>query len=106
MNTQEIYTNITGFPNYQISTFGNCKNIKSGRILKGKFRGETLTVVLTNDTEKRYKSIRQLVAQAFLEHPIGGRFIDHEIVEHIDRNWRNNHLTNLKYQTPRENTKS
>ena len=35
MNSEiEIYANITGFPKYQVSTFGNVKNVRTGRILK------------------------------------------------------------------------
>jgi len=103
MNSQtEIFVNITGYPNYQVSNFGNVKNVKSGRILKGKLRGDTLIVVLINDRERRYKAIHQIVAQAFIEDPVGCRFIDQATVVHIDRNRRNNHLTNLKYQTPIE----
>ena len=102
MNNQieiETFANIVGFPNYQISTFGNCKNIKTGRILKGGINSHGyLMVILSNDGDKSTKKIHKLVADAFLENPD-----DKKCVDHIDRDKLNNHLSNLRFASHSEN---
>jgi hypothetical protein len=103
MNNQlEIYVNITCYPNYQVSNFGNVKNIKSGRILKpdtcdtGYFRAS-----LMNNGKKSNKKIHKLVANAFLENPEDKKCIDHK-----DRCKTNNHISNLRYATHTENNQN
>ena len=50
----EIYVNITGYPKYQISNFGNVKNVKTGRILKPSTNPQGyFMVVLTNTCSPR-----------------------------------------------------
>ena len=34
MNETEVWRNITGFENYELSSFGKVRNTKTGRILK------------------------------------------------------------------------
>ena len=97
-NQIETYANITGFSNYQISNFGNCKNVKTGRILKPGTTKGYLNVDLRDDGEKSTKLIHKLVASAFLENPE-----DKKCVDHKDRCKTTNHLSNLRYATTSEN---
>ena len=103
MNNQlEIYANITSYPNYQISNFGNVKNVKTEKILKpGTNRYGYLYVILTEDDERSIKTIHRLVANAFLENAENKKNVDH-----IDRCKTNNHISNLRWATGSENNQN
>jgi NUMOD4 motif/HNH endonuclease len=98
-NQIETYANITSFSNYQISNFGNVKNITTGRILKpGTNTHGYLHVILRDDGEISDKRIHNLVANAFLENPEEKKCVDHK-----DHDRKNNHLSNLRWATHTEN---
>jgi len=94
----EIYVNITGYPNYQISNFGNCKNVSTGLILKPGLRSGYKFVNLWSDGDKGIKSIHKMVALAFILNPENKRCVDH-----IDHDKTNNNVSNLRYATDSEN---
>ena len=109
MNTQyhiEIWKEVPGYPNYQVSTLGKVRSFKKypidGIILKlGLNQDGYLRCGLSNGVSKRYK-VHQWVAITFLNHkPDGTAKI---IVDHIDNNKLNNNLSNLQLITARENT--
>ena len=103
MNNQlEIYVNITGFSKYQVSNFGNVKNVKTCRILKpGTCTGGYFIVSLRDGGEISTKKIHKLVANAFLENPEEKKCVDHK-----DRDKTNNHVSNLRYATSTENNQN
>jgi len=100
--TEEIYVNITGFNNYQVSNHGNVKIIKNGRILKPSTNTHGyLQVVLTHDGDKSTKTIHRLVADEFIPNP------DNKIcTDHINGDRRNNNVNNLRRATPTENNQN
>ena len=101
-NNIETYANITGFSNYQVSTFGNVKNVKTERILKGNINSHGyLLVGLRDEGETSRKSIHRLVSNAFLENPENKKNVDH-----IDHDRKNNNISNLRWATNIENSQN
>lgn len=98
-----IWKDIIGFEGYyQISEYGDIKNVKTGKIRKVKpnVRHGYLDIDLYKDGKCSYKRINRLVAEAFIPNPN-----NLPIVMHLDNNKLNNHYTNLKWGTISENTK-
>lgn len=93
-NNMEIFKDIQGYPNYQVSNMGRIWSKKRQIYLKPyKNNSGYLTVCLTaiNGKIKR-ELIHRLVAIAFLDNPN-----DYPCVNHKDENKENNQLTNLEW---------
>ena len=101
MYTDNTFRPIKGFPGYAISEAGEVISFKRGRgkILKPFFDGDGYQgVKLFRDNIGHYQKIHWLVAQTFLGPRPEGCDIDH-----IDGDKTNNHYTNLRYVTHKEN---
>lgn len=104
---QEIFKNIPGYKGlYQVSNHGRVKSLArkgciKDRILKpGTNKGGYSVVVLCNGFKKTHQ-VHKIVAITFLNHkPCGHKLV----VDHKDFDRTNNHLSNLRLITPRENT--
>ena len=90
---------ITDLPNYEVSTDGQVRNRKKGRLLKTSPNGcGYLSVRLYKDNKGHTKKIHRLVGLTFLPNPDGKLEIDH-----INRNRTDNRLENLRWATSSEN---
>jgi hypothetical protein len=98
LNNRENFRAIDGYDNYEVSDCGRVRNVTTARILKAGTRNGYQQVGLSKVGKIKTMKIHQLVAQAFLENPLNKKCIDH-----IDNNKLNNHVSNLRYATPREN---
>ena len=99
INNLEQWKQVSGFPKYMISSFGRVMNITTFRILKpGMDSHGYLFVNLYSNGEKSTKSIHRLVAEAFILN-----LTDLPCVDHKDRHSLNNHLSNLRWCTRKEN---
>lgn len=97
----EVWQNIEGYDDYQVSNYGRVKSLKFGkeRILKPKKESNGyLRVGLYKDRKIKFHSVHRLVAQTFLK-PVVGK----DCVNHLDEDKTNNHVENLEWCTYKEN---
>ena len=98
---------IPSFPDYEVSEFGDVKRVvrarggPAGRVLKPFIRADGYPMyILRQDNRSWHKKAHQLVAEAF----IGPRpSAKHEVCHWPDRTRSNNHYSNLKWGTSRDN---
>ncbi|QHB38726.1 endonuclease [Flavobacterium phage vB_FspS_tooticki9-1] len=100
----EIWLQVFGFDDYQISNYGNVKSLKNGKekILKAVENGRGyLSVCLRKDKIAYTKRVHVLVCESFLNH--FGNGTTEKSIDHIDNNKLNNKLSNLQIISHREN---
>lgn len=96
---EEVWKDIDGFPNYQVSDRGRVRNITSGQILRPGLGGVGyLTVALYKDHTAKTFNVHQLVCDAFIGKKPAGMTINHK-----DGNKQNNWLSNLEIVSYSEN---
>ena len=97
MDVKEEWLTISNYDNYEVSSFGRVRNKKTGRILKSSNRGGYYVVGLSNIKTKTFQ-VHRLVAETFIENLENKAHVNHK-----DKNSLNNHLSNLEWNTPKEN---
>lgn len=104
---REIFKQIEGYENYQVSNLGRVKRLGNNfktkeKILKGGVSSNGyLSVNLVEGGKQKTYNIHQLVAMAFLNHvPCGYK----KVVDHINNIKTDNRLINLQLITNRENS--
>ena len=94
----EEWKAIIEFPNYEVSSLGNVKNIITGKVLKNSVKGGYCHVSLTNENYKKTLLVHRLVALAFIENPENKLEVNHK-----DKNKLNICVSNLEWMSRREN---
>jgi hypothetical protein len=100
---QEIWKQVPGFEDYQISNYGQVKSLKKqpGIILKQSTTSNGYKYVnLSISGTVTLMKVHQLVAMSFLNHTPNGHRI---VVDHIDHDKNNNRADNLQLISHREN---
>lgn len=94
----EIWVEMWEFPNYEISNTGKIRNIKTGRELKIKSNGSDYRIVsLWYEGRKYTKRVARLVWSSFNQQYCK------QTIDHIDRDGSNDHITNLRCVSMKEN---
>jgi hypothetical protein len=94
----EEYKIIKNYENYEISNYGNLRNVKTKKILKTwECNGYEYCRIINNDGYKKI-TIHRLVALSFLENPNNLLEIDH-----INKIRNDNNIINLRWVTRKEN---
>lgn len=96
----EIWVPVKGYEGlYEVSNKARFKSIKTGKIFKGStYANGRSCVSLTKDKKDKTYILPRLLLSSFVEKPFG---IYH--AAHLDGNYKNNNLDNLKWCTPKEN---
>ena len=105
---KETWKAIKGFPDYEVSTYGNVRNAKTKKILKPfKNSHGYLQVNLFNNGKGHKLYVHVLVVKAFLpdtnKNPDGTIMIGHHQVNHRDENKQNNNVLNLEWTDSKYN---
>lgn len=80
--------------NYEVSSEGEVRNIKTGNILKGKYKNGYKYVNLSYGKIKKTCQVHRLVASLFIPNPN-----NYPIINHKDENPSNNRVENLEWCT-------
>jgi hypothetical protein len=98
MEEIEVWKQIEDYENYEVSSLGNIRNVKTGRILKQSNQGGYYSVGLSKIKTKTF-SVHQLVAKTFIPNPENKLQVNHK-----DKNGLNNIVNNLEWSTNKENS--
>lgn len=98
----EMWKSIAGYERlYEVSDFGNVRNVSTGYILKPQAdKAGYCRVNLYKDKKMTHKSVHRLVAAAFIPNMLSKPEVNHK-----DGNKANNAAVNLEWVTPKENIK-
>lgn len=106
---KELWKNIEGYTDYQISTKGNVRSFKTGIpiiLKKGDCKGYDQVILYKNNNHKKY-TIHRLVAHHFIPIPkdlIKLGYTEATLqINHKDHNPRNNRVENLEWCTCQQN---
>jgi hypothetical protein len=90
---------IEEFPNYEVSEYGDVRNIKRGSLVTPHYLGDGYpSLQLYKNGKRWFRRVPRLVAIAFVPNPD-----NKPQVNHIDGDITNSHYSNLEWTTGEEN---
>jgi len=101
LKIEEIWKPVINYEDkYLVSNLGNIKSIKRNKVLSPKVNWDGyLRIQLWRNNKNKYASIHKLVAESFLEKPLGNNIV----VNHKNGVKNDNRLENLEWVTQQEN---
>lgn len=99
-NVKEVWKDIKGYPNYQISNLGNVWSVKRQRKLSPytNNKGYKAINIIAANGKRKGELIHRLVALAFIDNPEGKPEVNH--INHIRDD---NRVENLEWVSKSEN---
>ena len=100
---EEIWKIIDKFENYEVSTFGNIRQTKTGMMMKQHLDKNYFRIQLSKDGKVYMFRTHRLVCQAFRKNPnpVNKIYVDH--IEKEKGKPVNNHINNLRWVSTKEN---
>ena len=89
---------IDGYNNYEVSRFGEVRNMKTGNYLDGTVNScGYIKITLTKEKKAKQFQLHRLVAQAFISNPENKQYVRHHDGDNL-----NNEALNLYWQSYEE----
>lgn len=96
---KEIWKDVVGYEGlYRISNYGRIWSCRRNNIMKQKITKGYRMIGFTKNKKHKSYSVHRLVAKHFIKNPKNKREVNH-----LDENKLNNHVSNLKWVTSKEN---
>ena len=95
---EEIWKKIDNFPNYSVSNLGKARNDITARMMKQCLKGGYYHCGFTNNSTRKSCKVHRIVALAFIPNPENKSDVNHK-----DKNKINNNISNLEWNTRKEN---
>jgi hypothetical protein len=102
ISIDEIFRPVNDYPNYEISNMGRLRNIKTKKFMSGNKPGGSLRFNLTNTSGSSMISAHKLVWTHFSDRIL----TDKEEIDHINGDYYDNRITNLRIATRQQNTQN
>lgn len=103
LDPSQKWTAVKDFPDYFVSDFGNIFSTKTNKVMSQYLGDTNYYKVVVSNSKKYNKLVHNLVFYSFNSTVV--RTHERQI-DHIDRNSKNNKLSNLRLVTPSENGKN
>lgn len=95
---KEVWRKIEGYEKYSISSIGNVRNDKTGRVLSNGVSGKYHNIQLCKNNIARTYLVHRLVAKAFISN-----YSENLVINHINLDGLDNRVENLEVCTQAEN---